>query len=119
MTADYVQQHWLAILVLASALALAGTAFVRPASRRGLLVGGLLVGLVGIGGLSGMEEPWPIGLLATTAALLAILVAILASTGFWTPWLGVPVALFGAGTFIGAAAFRLVVAAILELGLDG
>jgi uncharacterized membrane protein len=91
MTVEFLQQHWLAVCVLAVGVALAVGGWLRPAARRGFVAGALLVGLTGVGGLSGMQEPWPIGLFVTTAVLLAVLVAILASTGFWTSWLGVPV----------------------------
>jgi uncharacterized membrane protein len=91
MTAEYLQEHWLAVVVLAVAVGFAAAGALRPQARRGLLVAAGMLALIGLGGLLELADPWPVGLLITSASMLVLLVAILASTGFWSSWLGVPV----------------------------
>lgn len=106
----YLQQHWLAVALLAAAAPLLGRAlWVRRAAGvwpLGWLLPGAALAFVGLGGLGWL--PSAFGLVALVAALcvLLTLLIVVVSTGWWSAWLGYALAallLLGLGAAAGPA----------------
>ena len=81
MPSELLQQNWLALTLLLSAVALLAVAALSPPQRWPLLIVGLASLLLGVGGFELLPEPWGWITLASAVGLLAALVLLLAFTG--------------------------------------
>jgi uncharacterized membrane protein len=80
---EYLMTRWLAVLLLATGLLLAG---LLSRSRRGIFWSGLAMAIAGIGGLA-IPEPWGLYLGLASLVLLAIKFAYLLLSTKWFPGL--------------------------------